>query len=221
MGTKTYEVTLTGNTPLIMHQDSIEWSERVDRWLKIPENKKTSKAGDDRTPSWKWISGLYTDGNHVVVPSDNLMTCLREGGAKVTKSGKETFKRYASSLILVNEPSWDILVNGKPVPFTDDDELALVAEPDFAAHEEWAKARGFFLFAKRARIGQNKHIRVRPRFDEWTLRGTITVLDVEIIDDQVLEDIWRMAGSICGLCDWRPSSPQAPGSFGKFVAVVK
>jgi len=91
MGTKTYEVTLTGNTPLIMHQDSIEWSERVDRWLKIPENKKSSKAGDDRTPSWKWISGLYTDGNHVVVPSDNLMTCLREGGAKVTKSGKKTF----------------------------------------------------------------------------------------------------------------------------------
>ena len=222
MATRNYSVKLEGVTPMLMHQDSIEWSERVDRWLKIPENKKASKAGDDRTPAWKWIGGLYYDSGYVCVPSDNLMTCIREGASKVVRQGKETYKKLSQSLMLVNEISWAVQVGGKPVPFTDADRDMLCAESDFEKHLEFAASRGFSLFMKRARIGQAKHIRIRPRFEAgWAARGTLTVLDDEIIDEQVVQDIWRMAGSLCGLNDWRPSSPQSPGSFGKFVAEVK
>lgn len=46
----TYEVTITGKTPLILHHDNIEWADQMARWGLDPRNKAKSKAGDDRTP---------------------------------------------------------------------------------------------------------------------------------------------------------------------------
>ena len=43
-------------------------------------------------------------------------------------------------------------------------------------------ALGFELFAKGAKIGQSKHIRVRPRFNAWSASGTITVFDDSMED---------------------------------------
>lgn len=215
-----YEITITGNTPLLMHWDNIEWADTLDAWKNNPENKKNSKAGDDRSPAWRWIGSLYNDGAHVGMPNDNLMRCMMEGGAMVPvpggKSGK-TFKAQTQSGMMVNEPFWPIEVGGGLIGMPD--VSALLKSEDFQHHKTACESMGFKLHVKRAKIGASKHIRVRPCFDRWSLTGSVSVWD-EQITDRVLADVLRYAGQYKGLGDWRPGG-RTPGSFGMFSAAVK
>lgn len=218
---RTYEVTITGSTPLLMHQDNIDWADQIGKWLLVPENKKMSKAGDDRTPAFNWIGGMYHDDEVICIPSDNIMRALMEGGAMVPvpggKNGK-TFKSQSQSGMSVVEPFWPVSVNGKQIPvariFGD-----LANETDFDVHKKTVAELGFRLFIKRAKVGTSKHVRVRPRFDTWSVSGHVSVWD-EQITDQVIEDIFAYAGKYKGLCDWRPGG-KTPGSFGMFSTSVR
>ena len=214
-----YAVKLTGETPLLQHNINIEWQDAMKAWLKIPANKQSSVAGDDRTPGFKWLGNLYVDGGNVVIPADNLMTMLREGGGKCpTGKRQETFKRHTQSGLLVNEIGWPLLINGGTIPWAPFE--AMIENNNYVEHEELAKSYGFELFAKRAKIGTAKHVRVRPRFRDWSAVGTITVFE-ELITTEALQNILTHAGTYCGLGDWRPSSPKSPGSFGRFTAQVR
>lgn len=214
-----YEVTITGQTPLLLHNDNLDWADMMDEWRKDPANKKASKAGDDRSPAWRWIGCLYHEDGLIVIPADNLMTMLREGGAKVpTGNRNQTYKAISQSGLVVNEIGWPIVGRKGTVPWGDFESLC--DEQDFAAHEAKARACGFELFKKRAKIGASKHVRVRPRFDTWSASGSITVLD-DRITERVLLDILTQGGLYCGLGDWRPSSPSKPGSYGRFTAEVR
>ena len=221
MGLRRYAITLTGETPLLMHNDNLEWADYLGEWRKDPANKKKTKAGDDRCPAFVWLGYLYHDNGNVVIPADNLMTMLREGGKKCptgAPKGDKSYKALSQSGLLVDQASWPVEVNGKVVSYQ---ELRrLLDEPDFEKHEAAVRDFGFELFVKRARVSTKKHVRVRPRFDTWACRGSITVLE-EAITSVVLKDILRVAGAYAGLCDWRPSSPASPGPFGKFSVEVK
>ena len=46
---KTYRVTITGTSPLLMHMDNIDWADKMEQWKSDPSSKKESKAGDDRS----------------------------------------------------------------------------------------------------------------------------------------------------------------------------
>jgi len=215
---RNYAVTITGKTPLLMHWDNIEWADQMDKWKADPKNKAKSKAGDDRTPAYRWIGTVYHDGNVVSMPSDNLMRCLMEGGAMVpTGKGTKTFKAQTQSGMMVGEPFWAFLLKGKQIPFAKIS--ALTKEPDFDAHQRFAAAHGFILLVKRAKIGQRKHIRVRPQFDEWSTSGTLNVWDDQITTD-VLLSIFEYAGRYKGLGDWRPGA-KTPGPWGTFTAEIK
>jgi hypothetical protein len=219
MKAKTYEVTLTGVTPLLLHHDNISWAETLKVWSMDPANKQMSVPGDDRTPAHRWMGNLYVEGGLVVIPSDNLMTMLREGG-KRCPTGKRgaTFKAQTQSGLVVDQSAWPIVTAQGEVKYSRLEPL--LAESDFSVHEQTARDCGFQLFVKRARVNQQKHVRVRPRFDTWAAQGTITVLD-EMITKDVLQTILTHAGTYAGMCDWRPSSPKSPGPFGKFTATVK
>lgn len=215
---QTYQVRVIGESPLLMHADDLQWRGELERWLADPENKRSSKAGDDRTPAWKWLGYCYHDAAHVGIPADNIMTGLREGGAKVP-TGKRgaTFKRQSQSGLVVNELLWPLVTPRGVVPWG---ALApLTTVKDYAEHEAAARAQGFELFAKGAKVGMSKHIRVRPRFDAWEASGTITAFD-ETITLDILRLILSVAGMYCGLGDWRPSSPSKPGPWGRFRAEV-
>lgn len=215
-----YEVTLTGTTPLLMHWDNIEWADQMDAWKNDPANRKDSRAGDDRSPAWRWIGSCYHDGKNITIPSDNLMRSMMEGGAMVPvpggKNGK-TFKAQTQSGMMVSESDWPVLVGGAPILFSEIAPLMKVTE--FAEHKATADRLGFMLFVKRAKVGASKHIRVRPRFNEWSARGTVTVWDKQITD-AVLADVLRYAGQYKGLGDWRPGG-KTPGSFGMFTAEIR
>lgn len=213
---KVYDVVITGKTPLLMHADNIEWADMLNAWKDDPANKKASKAGEDRTPAWRWIGCLYADDKYVAIPSDNLMRCLMEGGAMVPvpggKSGK-TFKAQTQSGLMIGEAYWALepKIERRYID-------ALMEEDDFSNHKKRVSELGFSLFVKRARIGQTKHVRVRPRFDTWSATGSIVVID-EQITGQVLRDVLSYAGQYKGLGDWRPGG-RTPGAFGMFSAEV-
>lgn len=215
-----YQVNIAGTQPLLMHSDDIEWSDQMERWKNDKDNKKEGRAGDDRSPAWRWLGNLYQDGKTVIVPIENIMRCMMEGGAMVLvpggKSGK-TFKAQTQSGIMPTSAGWPVLSEGKPFAF--EPLKKLVGNKDFEAHKAAAKASGFELFIKRAKIGASKHVRVRPRFNQWSISGELVVTDEQITTD-VLSDILECAGTYKGLGDWRPGS-KTPGPFGMFEASVK
>lgn len=219
---RTYEVTLTGKTPMLHHADDIEWADRMDAWKNDPANKKGSKPGDDRSPAFRWIGNLYHDGKVVALPSDNLMRAFMEGGAMVPvpggKNGK-TFKAQTQSGMLVVGSHWPLLVgdSNRSIPVAP--VHALLTEKDFDKHKEHVEKLGFRLFLKRAKIGSSKHVRVRPIFEQWSAVGHVSVWDDQITMP-VLKDVCSYAGSYKGLGDWRPGG-KTPGSFGMFTATVK
>jgi hypothetical protein len=217
---KHYEVKITGKTALLMHWDNIEWADVMAAWKDDPKNSKLSKAGDDRTPARRWIGCLYHDENFVGMPSDNLMRCFMEGGAMVPvpggRSGK-SFKAQTQSGMMVKDSIWVLTINDEPIPYSKIE--LLNNETDFNKHKDAVIALGFELHVKRAKIGASKHIRVRPMFRKWELKGILTVWD-EQITDRVLTDILTSAGEYKGLGDWRPGG-KTPGSFGRFDSSIK
>lgn len=218
MSENRYQITLTGARSLLLHHDNISGGERVKRWQKDPANRERSIAGDDRSPAWVWLTYCYHDSKRIVIPSDNLMTTMREGAKRVPTGKRGSFKAQSQSGILVDQESWPLFVNGREIAWGELERLS--NELDFEKHEEKVRELGFELFVKRARVGMAKHVRVRPRFENWSCTGTVTILD-ETITEQILTDILSQAGRFAGLGDWRPSSPKSPGPFGTFTATVE
>ena len=219
MQQRVFDVAITGINGLLMHADDLAWRDGMESWLADPENKRMSRPGDDRFPAWRWLGNVYHDGQFVGVPADNLMTAIREGGARVPVPGKKalTFKKQSQSGIVVNELIWPIETASGRVPWAD---VAALREVEgFSDHEELVRTLGFALFVKGAKIGTSKHIRVRPRFDQWRIAGSLTVFD-ETITVEVLRLILDAAGRYSGMGDWRPSSPKSPGPWGTFSATV-
>jgi hypothetical protein len=215
---QTYDVTLTHKTPLLMHHDNIEWADKMELWNRVPANKKGSKAGDDRSPAFRWLGCIYHDGERMVLPVDNIMASIMGGAAQVpTGKGQGTFKSRSQSGIVPGEMFWPFLVNGQEVPIADF--FANAEKRSFDEFQALAAKYGFTLFVKRARIGKAKHVRVRPRFDDWSASGTLMVTD-DGITEEILRTILEQAGRLKGMADWRPGSP-TPGSWGMYQSVVR
>lgn len=217
---KTVRVLITGTMPLLMHADNIDWADRMEEWKNDPKNKAMSKAGDDRTPPWRWIGCLNTDDPKtgvVTIPSEYIMRSIMGGAAEVpTGKGKKTFKAQSQSGLLCSEFHWPLLVDGKTISMKDINEFLPLET--FKEHRMLAESLGFSLFVKRAKIGASKHVRVRPRFDRWAISGEIVIVDSQITKE-ILTSILDIAGRLKGLGDWRPGAP-TPGAFGMFSAVV-
>jgi hypothetical protein len=219
---KTYHVTITGKTPLLMHHDNIEWADFMEEWKNNPESKKVGKAGDDRSPAWRWLGCVYHDGKHLSIPQENLMKSIMEGGAMVPvpggKNGK-TFKSQTQSGMMSVEPFWPLLINGKPIAWSAIE--ALKDQDKFSEHKKTAEALGFKLLIKRAAVGTSKHVRVRPQFAAgWQLTGSLAVWDQQITERE-LRDILTYAGQYKGIGDWRPGAPKKPGPYGTFEVEIE
>lgn len=215
-----YKLTIKGLSPLLMHQDNLGFNEQLTKWRKDPANKQLSTPGDDRTPAWTWIGSIYHDGKVLGMPSDNVMTMLREGGAKVQGQGKSTYKKQTQAGVLLDQQQMTLLVGGKPLDLTPIKKL--IGNLEFTEHLELAEKMGFELLVKRAKIGMSKHVRVRPMFREWSLEGSFTVMDSEVsgLTQDIMRLVLNQAGALCGLGDWRPSSPSS-GTFGRFAPTIE
>jgi hypothetical protein len=222
MSIRNFAVEIDGITPIIFHNDDIEWSDQMDDWRGDPENAKNSKPGDDRFPAYRWLGYLYhDDAGRIIVPAANLSRVLMEGGAQIpvpgARNSKKTFKAQSQSGILIRDVGWPLYCNGSGAPL-EFAALESVKSLKFADHKAVVSKLGFELFVKRVRVGQAKHVRVRPRFRKWRIAGVLTVTDDAITRD-VLQQLFDQAGTYKGLGDWRPSS-NTPGSHGLFTAKI-
>jgi hypothetical protein len=214
-----YEFVLTGTRPLLMHFDDVEWADEVSAWRLDPANtkKKGESSGDDRRPAWGWVGYCYMDDEHLTIPGANLTANFKKAGARVPMGRQRTCKELAVSGILIEDEFMEFRADGNRIPREAID--ALRDEEEFRKHVSTVEKLGFKLYVKRASVGTAKHVRVRPRFDHWTVRGTLEVLVHEITPD-VLDSIFVQAGRV-GLGDWRPGSPKSPGPFGMFTHTLK
>lgn len=223
-----FSATLTGLTPLLMHADDLEQMARVDASRSLikstPDLKDAFKAGDDRVPADTWKAYLYTSGptGNLVIPSDNILKALAFGGKYIAHEKRGTkSKKVATAIICETGTDLPLLVAGKTIPVAKIESATAKLGPlQFTEMADAVRGLDFRLFVKRAKIGMSKHVRVRPRFDQWSITGEFACV-TEDFDRQSLELLFSKAGLYAGLGDWRPSSPMAPGAYGKFEAKLK
>ena len=211
---KTYRFTLTGFMALLMHADNIEGSDELQAWRKQPGNKGVSVPGDDRSPPWTWQTYCYHDGEHIVMPSENVMVALRQAGAQMILKKQKTFKEATQSGLLINSEACEFRCNGKQILWAD---ILAMRDLTFAEQAAGCKKLGFELYPKRGRVGTAKHLRVRPKFPKWSVSGEIMILKPDITGE-ILQQLFHLAGK-GGLCDWRPAG-KTPGPWGQSDAVV-
>lgn len=207
---------LVGTMPLLMHWDNIEGGDTLKEWRQSSENKNQSVPGDDRSPAWTWQTYLYHDGEYVAMPQDNVMGALMYGGTQVVLKKQKTFKELSQSAIFIATEHLRFEFGGKQLPMA---KVMEIRELPFSKQAEACQKLGFRLFCKRAKIGTAKHVRVRPRFDNWKVSGELEVTSADLPFDK-LELIFGYSGR-AGLCDWRPNSPKRPGPYGMFTASLK
>lgn len=207
-----YRFELVGITPLILHWDNIEWADQIEeeRTRLKEQDKKNFKAGDDRCPPHTWKGCVYNDGEVVCLPTDNIRSALMKAAARITLSGKTSYKALSQSGMMYPEMFLPVLNHGKPIAMKDIEAI----EGDFRAQAAQVEKLGFRLFCKRAAVGQAKHVRVRPRLDAWSIAGELLVTD-EQLKEETLERMFNILGVYIGLCDWRPGSPKSPGPYGR------
>jgi hypothetical protein len=210
-----YRFELNGTMPILMHMDDVMAADVLNEWRKSPSNKSISTPGDDRSPAWSWMTYLYHDSVHVAVPWELVMACLRGAGSKVPAK-RGSFKSMTQSGLLVRSDYCEFTVNDKQIALAD---VEAFKDAKFSEHVAECRKLGFDLLIKRAKIGTSKHVRVRPIFRAWKIRGTIGVSEAAITRD-VLEQLFEIAGRLIGLGDWRPSAPQSPGPYGMFQTVI-
>lgn len=129
---------------------------------------------------------MYLDDEQCpIVPGENLEAAMVDGGKKF-KLG-ETCK--AGILI---DGAWPLLYHG---PRTLD---GLRADPRFR------DLRG-------ARVQQNRVMRCRPKFVDWSLRFTIHYLP-DLLDEKQVFEILHVVGRVIGIGDFTPK-------YGRFTVV--
>ena len=207
---------LRGITPLLMHWDDVEASDRLSAWRKDPKNKGVSTAGDDRSPAWTWQTYCYHDGQNLAIPSANVMVALRQAGGQLILKKQKTFKEISQSGMFVEQEFLSFQC-GHPLRSVPTTAIASTADKSFADQSSAARDLGFRLFVKRAKVGTSKHVRVRPRFDAWSVSGSLTTVAPELTVD-VVRQLFTLAGRV-GIGDWRQGC-KTPGPFGMFEAVV-
>src|SRR3990167_4358363 len=206
---------LTGLTALLMHNDDVEAADRLKSWQKNPDNKQISVAGDDRSPGWTWRNYLYHDGKNIALPSQNLMVALRQAGAQMVLKKNKTYKEISQSGMGILTEFMDFRSGGKQIKIGD---IIALRDKTFEQQSNACRDLGFRLFIKRARVAQSKHVRVRPRFDQWSISGELTVVAQELTFD-IVSKLFDLAGRV-GLCDWRPGC-KTPGPFGMFSSKIE
>jgi hypothetical protein len=125
---------------------------------------------------------LYKDEKGIIyVPSTSVEGCIVKAASdfQITGKGKKTYKDLSRSALLVRPDAIPI----KPQEWTID------ARP---------------VVIQRARV-----MRYRPRWDNWSLKFQIDVLDDQF-PEETLKEILDSAGTYKGIGDFRPK-------FGRFI----
>ncbi len=184
---KSYEVELTGRTPLLHHKMR---PEDLMGLLGPKSKKKTVK--EEKLPRQIAEEHAYktVDGNFCI-PLEYVIGAFRHVASDYKQtSGKRTYKAIAGGIFRPLEP-FAILTNKKGKPLSD-----------------------FEVDIRKATNHQAGAVAVcRPRFDEWKCVFTIEI-DDSLIDPQVAHEILQDSGKRAGIGSFRVAKS---GYFGQFM----
>lgn len=176
---KTLKVKIVSVAPFIMHNG--QTADPLNKFAKamkeISGKRKKTEADFQELARVEYLAGLYMGENGPVIPSVMLEAIITKGAAKA-KNG-----RLTEAGVIV-ERNAELEYDGPRTP----DELA---------------ADDRFRLVAAVRIGQQKVMRTRPIFREWSATIEIKYLD-DIINERDLLSALRAAGTYVGVGDWRP-----------------
>ena len=182
--TKTFAVTITGKTPMLLHRFT-----DAAQMAATDGTRSAAAAGDRGTPMEQAEDSLYKDEQgRIVFPGPNLFRCLIEAG-KFFKAGKSKITTQKTSMIPACLSVVDLII---PIQH----------------NEPWTvDARPVRIPSTGGRI-----IRYRPCFHDWTMTFELE-LDTSMLTEKLLRSIVDAAGSRIGLGDFRPDCKGPFGKF--------
>lgn len=186
----TINVSIKGTHPLLMHSGQL--ADPTNYWTKELKKltSKRQKTDEDYIAIMRveFMGGLYHDKSiGVYVPGINVESCIWEG-AKIKKRGMQVRQG-----LTCNEDRIPLTYVGPRNP----DQLWDLPE---------------FRDVRGARIAQNRVMRCRACFREWSLSFSLTYF-ADIIEPSSIREALDEAGRRIGLCDYHYR-------FGKFEVVV-
>ena len=178
MRERTY--TIKGVAPIVMHNEQL--ADPLNEHSKALKalTKKRNKTDEDHLAVSKveFMGSLYWQediGPHV--PERCLERMLRDAASK-SKQGKAVL-----SALIVTDPA-KLEYKGPRLPSA-----------------MW-DAGGFVLRAS-VGVGQQRVIRSRPIFRDWSLTFTV-MFDENVLEERDVDGFVELAGRLVGLLDWRP-----------------
>lgn len=184
-------VTLTGRTPLVMHNIRLrDERDPIKRQIAaITAKRKKTDADYDDIDRLEWHGGIYHDpGMGIYVPAWNVVKCFQRA-AVVTREGTALLRAFA----------------------VDTDKLAL--QHDGPADPEALYERPEYRWRTAVGQGKQRVMRMRPIFRTWKVTLSGTLLE-DLLGPESLRAIVDMAGRIEGLGDGRLLG------YGRYTAEV-
>lgn len=186
---KELKTTWTGIRPLIMHNGQLaDPLNKYSRQLKeITGKRKKTDADHEDMARVEFEGGLYWDEEAgPYIPSDAIEATIC-AGAKKSRIGKDV----------------------QAAVFVQDEVVKLEYDGPRTIDKLWKEPHRFVL-RKAVRVTTSKVMRTRPMFPTgWSISFTVEY-DENIVNESALRKSMIDAGSLVGICDWRPK-------FGRFI----
>lgn len=179
MDVETIRLRITGTKRLVMHSGRLaDPLDPIARDLKRLTSKKSKTEADHLEISRiEWFGGLWLDDGKPCIPCEALMATF-VAAAKTRKKGDD------AKVGLIVERHAALEYAGP----TDIDEL-------------WEDKN--FRLRVGVKVRNARTMRTRPRFDHWSAEFTAHYFP-SLFDRQSVIDLYKVAGFVKGLGDWRP-----------------
>jgi hypothetical protein len=184
-------IQLQSTAPLLMHNIRLaNPRDEITKKMKLISSKQKKTEEDlDALAKLEFMGSMYWAPNiGLYVPSTNVEKAFIEG-ARLTKAGKKVERGF-----MIGTPQIALVSNGVRHG-TGKNATPLTPE------ELWNEDE--FVLTTAVRVMSNRVMRTRPMFAEWKLNFNAE-LDIKVLDHEELIDIIEAAGSMIGLCDFRP-----------------
>lgn len=185
-----YRIRIEGSTPILMHSTRGMVSHPFEEEVKeINKKRGTNKTSVDRDRlAWIecWLSVWIDRERRATIPPQALRSCV-ETAARKLKEGPKVRECF---IVLSSDFQYDEERYGSTL-----DDIANNAQ-----------------FQADVKVGQNRVLRTRALFEEWSCEFVVEVDGSEITEAH-LEHWLDIAGRRIGLGDWRPHKG---GQMGRF-----
>ncbi len=188
---KEFRCRIVGVRPLIVHNVQLadplnDYTRRISELTAMSAKAKKQEDVQLKLARIEFEGSMYLDDRkRQVIPSENILRAIRDGGAE-QRNGKKI-----EAVVSLIEDLVPIEYKGP----TDIDQM-------FNAKDSIGYT---FRFRKQAKPrGQGVVLRTRPRFPEWALTFTVQIVLGAGIGEKNVHDAIEDAGRLKGLGDWRP-----------------